>query len=191
MAARDPRPRRAAQSNTPKTLEPASHQAKSLEPARSTSARSTCDACAAIRRRPRRATGSKRPDPRRDGLAGPAHRQPGQFHLPGTAVPTTWTTSTNCDYPPIIDEIGYLAFDHDAANLFFHLVADRYEQGAILATSNMPFGRWGEIFSNEIVAAAMIDRLVHHAEVVTLAGDSYRTRSRREMLEMQPRPGAN
>ena len=91
----------------------------------------------------------------------------------------------------IIDEIGYLPFDHDAANLFFQLVAARYEQGAILATSNMPFGRWGEIFSNDIVAAAMIDRLVHHAEVVTLDGDSYRTRSRREMLERQPRPGTN
>ncbi|RFA11747.1 hypothetical protein B7R22_17995 [Subtercola boreus] len=85
----------------------------------------------------------------------------------------------------IIDEIGYLAFDHDAANLFFQLVAARYEQGAILVTSNMPFGRWGEIFSDDIVAAAMIDRLVHHAEVITLTGDSYRTRSRREILKRE------
>ena len=46
----------------------------------------------------------------------------------------------------------------------------------------MPFGRWGEIFSDDIVAAAMIDRLVHHAEVLTLAGESYRTRTRRELL---------
>jgi DNA replication protein DnaC len=82
----------------------------------------------------------------------------------------------------IIDEIGYLAFDHDAANLFFQLVASRYEQGSILVRSNIPFGRWGEIFSDGIVAAAMIDSLVHHAEVVTLTGDSYCTRSRREML---------
>lgn len=55
----------------------------------------------------------------------------------------------------------------------------------------MPFGRWGEIFSNEIVVAAMIDRLVHHAEDATLAGDSCRTRSCPEMLEQQPRQGAN
>lgn len=82
----------------------------------------------------------------------------------------------------IIDEVGYIPFDHDAANLFFQLVAARYEQGSILVTSNMPFGRWGEIFSDDIVAAAMIDRLVHHAEVITLTGDSYRTRSRRELL---------
>jgi DNA replication protein DnaC len=82
----------------------------------------------------------------------------------------------------IIDEVGYIPFDTDAANLFFQLVASRYEQGSILVTSNLPFGRWGEVFGDEVVAAAMIDRLVHHAEVLTLAGDSYRTRARRELL---------
>ena len=91
----------------------------------------------------------------------------------------------------IIDEVGYLPFDADAANLFFQLVASRYEQGSILVTSNMPFGRWGEIFSDDIVAAAMIDRLVHHAEVLPLAGDSYRTRARRELLKTPPIPGAD
>jgi DNA replication protein DnaC len=91
----------------------------------------------------------------------------------------------------IIDEVGYLPFDADAANLFFQLVASRYEQGSILITSNMPFGRWGEIFSDDIVAAAMIDRLVHHAEVLTLSGDSYRTRSRRELLKTPPTTGAD
>ena len=55
----------------------------------------------------------------------------------------------------------------------------------------MPFGRWGEIFSDDIVASAMIDRLVHHAEVLTLAGDSYRTRSRRELLKTPPTPGGD
>ena len=82
----------------------------------------------------------------------------------------------------IIDEVGYIPFDQDAANLFFQLIASRYEQGSILVTSNLPFGRWGETFSDDVVAAAMIDRLVHHAEVLTLTGDSYRTRSRRELL---------
>jgi DNA replication protein DnaC len=51
-----------------------------------------------------------------------------------------------------------------------------------MVTSNLPFGRWGEVFGDEIVAAAMIDRLVRHAEVLTLSGDSYRTRARRELL---------
>nr|WP_305039485.1 IS21-like element helper ATPase IstB [Frankia sp. Cj3] len=82
----------------------------------------------------------------------------------------------------IIDEVGYIPFDHDAANLFFQLIASRYEQGSVLVTSNLPFGRWGETFSDDIVAAAMIDRLVHHAEILTLTGDSYRTRQRRELL---------
>lgn len=82
----------------------------------------------------------------------------------------------------IIDEVGYIPFDTDAANLFFQLVASRYEQGSIMVTSNLPFGRWGEVFGDEVVAGAMIDRLVHHAEVLTLAGDSYRTRARRELL---------
>ena len=82
----------------------------------------------------------------------------------------------------IIDEVGYIPFDHDAANLFFQLIASRYEQGSVMVTSNLPFGRWGETFSDDVVAAAMIDRLVHHAEVLTLTGDSYRTRQRRELL---------
>ena len=80
------------------------------------------------------------------------------------------------------DEVGYIPFDHDAANLFFQLVASRYEQASVMVTSNLPFGRWGEVFGDEVVAAAMIDRLVHHAEVLTLAGDSYRTRARRQLL---------
>jgi DNA replication protein DnaC len=82
----------------------------------------------------------------------------------------------------IIDEVGYIPFDTEAANLFFQLVASRYEQGSIIVTSNLPFGRWGETFSDDVVAAAMIDRLVHHAEVLALSGESYRTRARRELL---------
>ena len=70
----------------------------------------------------------------------------------------------------IIDEVGYIPFDQDAANLFFQLVASRYETGSILVTSNLPFGRWGEVFGDEVVAAAIIDRLVHHAEVVNTSG---------------------
>src|SRR5215210_8033093 len=91
----------------------------------------------------------------------------------------------------IIDEVGYIPFDHDAANLFFQLIASRYEQGSVMVTSNLPFGRWGETFSDDVVAAAMIDRLVHHAEVLTLTGDSYRTRQRRELLTKENRTNQN
>lgn len=83
----------------------------------------------------------------------------------------------------IVDEIGYIPFDTDAANLFFQLIASRYEQGSILVTSNLPFGRWGETFGDDVVAAAMIDRLVHHSEVLTLTGDSYRTHGRRDLFQ--------
>lgn len=84
----------------------------------------------------------------------------------------------------IIDEVGYLPLDADAANLFFQLVASRYETGSIILTSNLPFARWGDTFNDDVIAAAMIDRLVHHAEVLTLDGDSYRTRQRRALLEI-------
>jgi DNA replication protein DnaC len=87
----------------------------------------------------------------------------------------------------VVDEVGYIPFDQDAANLFFQLIASRYEQGSIMVTSNLPFGRWGETFADDVVAAAMIDRLVHHAEVLTLTGDSYRTRHRRELLAKETR----
>jgi DNA replication protein DnaC len=78
----------------------------------------------------------------------------------------------------IIDEVGYIPFDGEAANLFFQLISSRYERASVIVTSNKPFGRWGEVFGDPVVAAAMIDRLVHHAEVVNLKGDSYRLKDR-------------
>jgi DNA replication protein DnaC len=78
----------------------------------------------------------------------------------------------------VIDEVGYIPFEAEAANLFFQLVSSRYERASVIVTSNKPFGRWGEVFGDATVAAAMIDRLVHHAEVVSLKGDSYRLKDR-------------
>jgi DNA replication protein DnaC len=78
----------------------------------------------------------------------------------------------------VVDEVGYIPFEPEAANLFFQLVSSRYERASLIVTSNKPFGRWGEVFGDDVVAAAMIDRLVHHAEVVNLKGDSYRLRNR-------------
>jgi DNA replication protein DnaC len=78
----------------------------------------------------------------------------------------------------VVDEVGYIPFEAEAANLFFQLVSSRYERASLIVTSNKPFGRWGEVFGDDIVAAAMIDRLVHHAEVVALKGDSYRLKDR-------------
>ena len=70
----------------------------------------------------------------------------------------------------VIDEVGYIPFEPEAANLFFQLVSARYERASLIVTSNKPFGRWGETFGDEVVAAAMIDRLVHHAEVIATCG---------------------
>ncbi len=78
----------------------------------------------------------------------------------------------------IVDEVGYIPFEAEAANLFFQLVSNRYERASLIVTSNKPFGRWGEVFGDDVVAAAMIDRLVHHAEVISLKGDSYRLKDR-------------
>jgi len=70
----------------------------------------------------------------------------------------------------VIDEVGSIPFEPEAANLFFQLVSSRYERASVIVTSNRPFGRWGEVFGDATVAAAMIDRLVHHAEIVSLEG---------------------
>lgn len=73
---------------------------------------------------------------------------------------------------------SYIPFDGEAANLFFQLMSSRYERAPVIVTSNKPFGSWGETFVDVTVAAAMIDRLVRHAEVVNLKGDSYRLKDR-------------
>lgn len=78
----------------------------------------------------------------------------------------------------IVDEVGYLPFEQNAANLFFQLVSSRYEHASLVLTSNLPFSSWGGVFGDQAVAAAMIDRIVHHADVITLKGASYRLRGR-------------
>ena len=67
-------------------------------------------------------------------------------------------------------QVGYIPFKAEAANLFFQLVSSRYERASLIVTSNRLFGRWGAVFGDDIVAAAMIDRLVHHAEVISMGG---------------------
>ena len=79
----------------------------------------------------------------------------------------------------VVDEVGYLPFDADAASLFFQLVNARYERGALVVTSNKPFTAWGEVFGDPVVAAAMLDRLVHHADILSLKGESYRLKDKR------------
>lgn len=78
----------------------------------------------------------------------------------------------------IIDELGYLPVTTEQANLLFQLVSTRYEQGAIILTSNYGFEDWGPIFTDQVVAAAIIDRLVHHSHIFVINGNSFRMKGK-------------
>ncbi len=74
----------------------------------------------------------------------------------------------------IIDEIGYLPITKDEANMFFQLIAKRYENKSTIITTNQPFSKWGEVFGNTTIATAIVDRLVHHSVIINIKGKSYR-----------------
>lgn len=85
----------------------------------------------------------------------------------------------------IIDEIGYMPIDHDSANLFFQLIARRYEKNSTIITTNLPFSKWGELFGSPTLANAVLDRLLHHSTVISIKGPSYRLRDKRDFFEPQ------
>lgn len=80
----------------------------------------------------------------------------------------------------ILDELGYMPITKEQANLLFQLVSVRYEKGSIILTSNYNFEDWGQIFQDNVVAAAIIDRMVHHARIFYINGSSYRLKSKLE-----------
>ena len=86
----------------------------------------------------------------------------------------------------IVDELGYLPFEPKAAHLFFQLVSRRYERGSMLITSNRAISEWGGVFSDAVVATAILDRLLHYSHVVTIRGDSYRLREKRRSGLFKP-----
>ncbi|WP_194727432.1 IS21-like element helper ATPase IstB [Noviherbaspirillum malthae] len=92
----------------------------------------------------------------------------------------------------IVDEIGYLPIGSNGGNLFFQLVNACYEKCAIILTSNRSFAEWGEVFGDSVVAAALLDRLLHHAIVVQIEGSSYRLREHADLLpeSLRNRPSA-
>jgi DNA replication protein DnaC len=77
----------------------------------------------------------------------------------------------------VIDELGYLPMDATSAHWIFQVVSRRYERGSIVLTSNRGFGDWGQVFADQVVATAILDRLLHHATVVNIKGQSYRMRA--------------
>ena len=78
----------------------------------------------------------------------------------------------------ICDEIGYTTLDRLGSHLFFELVSKRYEKGAMILTSNKSYGAWGEIFDDHVIAAAILDRLLHHSLTINIRGESYRLREK-------------
>jgi DNA replication protein DnaC len=80
----------------------------------------------------------------------------------------------------IIDEIGYLPLERLGANLFFQLVSRRYERGSILITSNQSLTGWGQVFGDQVIATAILDRLLHHSTIVNIKGESYRLKEKRK-----------
>lgn len=93
----------------------------------------------------------------------------------------TMQRSVNAPSLLIIDEIGYLPMTREQANLFFQVIANRYEKEAIILTSNLSFGQWDETFAgNTALTSAMLDRILHHATVIQIKGDSYRLKEKQE-----------
>jgi DNA replication protein DnaC len=87
----------------------------------------------------------------------------------------------------VIDEVGYLPLDRAEANLIFQLVSRRYEKGSIILTSNKTFSEWGNVFGDDVLATAILDRLLHHCDVISINGPSYRLKDRLA-VPTQPSP---
>ena len=85
----------------------------------------------------------------------------------------------------IIDEIGYLPMDIQGANLFFQLITKRYEKNSTILTSNKAFSAWNEVFSDITIASAILDRILHHCQVISIKGESYRLKERKELMRQK------
>ena len=85
----------------------------------------------------------------------------------------------------VIDEIGYLPMDIQGANLFFQLIAKRYEKNSTILTSNKMFSQWNEVFSDLTIASAILDRILHHCNVINIKGESYRLKERKEFMKQK------
>lgn len=85
----------------------------------------------------------------------------------------------------IIDELGYLPIDKQGANMLFQIVSQRYERGSIILTCNRAFKDWGHIFHDNTIASAVIDRLIHHSEVIKIIGESYRIKDRKNKKNLE------
>ncbi|MFE4335953.1 ATP-binding protein, partial [Streptomyces sp. NPDC056831] len=84
-----------------------------------------------------------------------------------------------------VDEVGYQPLERAEANLVFQVISKRYEKGSIILTSNKTFSEWGQVFGDEVLATAILDRLLHHCEVVAINGPSYQLKNRLKAIERE------
>ncbi|MGW0665136.1 IS21-like element helper ATPase IstB [Streptodolium elevatio] len=83
----------------------------------------------------------------------------------------------------VVDEVGYQPLERAEANLVFQVISKRYERGSIILTSNKTFSEWGQVFGDEVLATAILDRLLHHCDVISINGPSYRLKNRLKAIE--------
>lgn len=83
----------------------------------------------------------------------------------------------------IIDEVGYLPIDKEAANMLFQLINKRYEKSSTIITTNRPFSEWGDLFGDAMIANAILDRLLHHSHIININGNSYRVKDKFQLNE--------
>jgi DNA replication protein DnaC len=87
----------------------------------------------------------------------------------------------------VIDEVGYLSYSNRHADLLFELISRRYQNKSTLVTTNRPFAEWREVFPNAACVVSLVDRLLHHAEIVSIEGDSWRLKEARDRAEQRTR----
>jgi len=85
----------------------------------------------------------------------------------------------------IIDELSYLKMDREKESIFFQIIRQRYEKRSLIITTNLPMGRWDEVFTGQLAATAILDRLVHHCHVISITGDSFRVKGEKFLEEKQ------
>jgi DNA replication protein DnaC len=85
----------------------------------------------------------------------------------------------------VVDEVGYQPLERAEANLVFQVISKRYEKGSIILTSNKTLSEWGQVFGDEVLATAILDRLLHHCDVVSINGPSYRLKNRLQAIERE------
>ena len=85
----------------------------------------------------------------------------------------------------IIDELSYIKMDKERESLFFQIIRQRYEKSSLIITTNLPMGRWDELFTGQLAATAILDRLLHHCHLISITGDSYRVKGSKQSVKKE------